>query len=110
MRQLLLPQVRLIPVNTATAMPRILSLDDWISAVAAHGAEMVTEKQIKVRSQTFGNIAHLWSTYETALAGKPATRGINSIQAINDGQNWKIIEIVWQVESPTTPIPARDLP
>jgi hypothetical protein len=110
MKQLMLPEVRLIPVNGSTGAKRVLTLDDWIAAVGKNGDEMVTEHQIKFQSETFGHIAHLWSTYETALAGKPLARGINSIQAVYDGQNWHVIEIVWQAESPDTPIPAQYLP
>jgi hypothetical protein len=109
-RQILLPQVRLIPVGTPTATPRLLTIDDWIAAVAKRGTSLVTEKQIKYRSETYGNVAHLWSTYETGIDGKPFTRGINSIQAVFDGQNWKIVEILWQVETPTIPSPAQYLP
>src|ERR1700677_2326692 len=83
-RQILLPQVRLIPVSTPTATPRLLTIDDWIAAVAKHGESIVTEKQIKCQSETYGNVAHLWSTYETSIDGKLATRGINSIQAVFD--------------------------
>jgi hypothetical protein len=110
MKQLLLPEVRLIPVSPATGAMRVLSVEDWIAAVTKNGDEVVTEQQIKYQSQTFGHIAHLWSTYTTALAGKPLARGINSIQAVFDGQNWKVVEIVWQAESADAPIPARDLP
>jgi hypothetical protein len=109
-RALMLPEVRLIPVNGATGTKRVLTVDDWITAVAKNGDETVTEKQLKFQTETFGRIAHLWSTYETTLAGKPRARGINSIQAIFDGQNWHIIEIVWQAETPETPVPAQYLP
>ena len=37
-------------------------------------------------------------------------RGINSIQAINDGAEWKVAEILWQAETPSTPIPEKYLP
>jgi hypothetical protein len=109
-RGLMLPTVRLIPISAATGQPHLLTVDDWITAVAKNGDEMVTEKQLKFQSETFGRIAHLWSTYETTLAGKPRTRGINSIQAVFDGQNWHIIEVVWQAETPDSPVPAQYLP
>ncbi|HTV14491.1 MAG TPA: hypothetical protein VME68_07235 [Acidobacteriaceae bacterium] len=109
-RALFLPEVRLIPVNGTTGTRRLLTVDDWVTAVAKNGDEDVTEKQLKFQSETFGHIAHLWSTYQTTLAGKPVARGINSIQAVFDGQNWHIIEIVWQAENPQTPIPAQYLP
>jgi hypothetical protein len=108
MKQLLLPEARLIPVGPSG--PHILTLDDWIAAVAKNGDAMVTEKQIKVKSETFGHVAHLWSTYTTALAGKPLARGINSIQAVYDGQSWHIIEVLWQAENATDQIPAQYLP
>jgi hypothetical protein len=109
-RQVLLPNVRLIPVNPTTGVMRVLSVDDWITAVAKNGDEPVTEHQIKHQSETFGHVAHLWSTYETTLAGKPVARGINSIQAEFDGQNWHIVEVLWQAESPDNKIPAQYLP
>ena len=109
-RQVLLPDVRLIPVNPTTGAVRVLSVDDWITTVAKNGDEPVTEHQIKYQSETFGHIAHLWSTYETTLAGKPVARGINSIQAEFDGQNWHIVEVLWQAESPDNKIPAQYLP
>jgi hypothetical protein len=109
-RQLMLPELRLIPVNGTTGAKRVLTVDDWVTAVAKNGDEDVTEKQLKFQSETFGRIAHLWSTYETTVAGKPLARGINSIQAVFDGQNWHIIEIVWQAETPQTPVPAQYLP
>jgi hypothetical protein len=108
MKQLLLPEARLIP--TGPHGPRVLTLDDWIAAVAKNGDAAVTEHQIKVQTEAFGHIAHLWSTYTTALAGKPLARGINSIQAVYDGQSWHIIEVLWQAENATDQIPAQYLP
>jgi hypothetical protein len=108
MKQLLLPDVRLIPIGPGG--PRVLTLDDWIAAVAKNGDAVVAEHQIKVERESYGRIAHLWSTYTTSLAGQPRSRGINSIQAVNDGQNWHVIEIVWQDETAATPIPAKYLP
>lgn len=112
MRQLMLPEARLIPVNPATGVPRILTLDDWIAAVAKRGTGSFYEVQTRYPSESYGHIAHLWSTYEVRPTpdGKPEVRGINSIQAVYDGQNWKVIEIVWQAETPQTPIPSQYLP
>lgn len=110
MRQLLLPNVRLIPVNATTGTARVLSVDDWVTAVAKNGDAVVTEHQIKYQTETFGRIAHLWSTYTTAIGDKQLDRGINSIQAIFDGQSWHVIEIVWQAENAQSPVPAQYLP
>lgn len=111
---LFLPDARLIPVRIApdgTATPVILTVDGWIAAVRKRGAAVLAEKQVHVRTETWAHIAHLWSTYTTSLGdGKPADRGINSIQAIFDGKQWHIIEIAWQAEVPTDPVPAKYLP
>jgi hypothetical protein len=107
-RQIFLPNARLIPV--AADGPHALTIDDWIARVAKNGDEVVTEHQIKYQSEAFGHVAHLWSTYTTALAGKPLARGINSIQAVYDGQSWHIIEVLWQAENATDQIPAQYLP
>jgi len=107
-RALFLPGARLIPVGSSG--PRMLTVEDWIAAVAKYGDESVTEQQIKVESETYGHIAHLWSTYITSLAGKPLARGINSMQAVYDGQSWHLIEVLWQAEDAGTPIPAKYLP
>ncbi|HKF50205.1 MAG TPA: hypothetical protein VKB38_22785 [Terracidiphilus sp.] len=113
-RALFLPETRLIPLRhlpDGSYQPRVLSVDDWIAAVAKRGSDSFTEKQIKVKSETYGHMAHLWSTYETLGSdGKMVDRGINSIQAVFDGKQWKVIQIVWQAETPTEKVPAQYLP
>jgi len=114
-RDLFLPDARLIPIRIAkdgTATPVVLNVDGWINAVAKRGSDIFHEHQLKVKTETWGHIAHLWSTYETKIGSddKPADRGINSIQAIFDGKRWKVIEITWQAETPADPIPEKYLP
>ena len=75
-RQLFLPDARLIPIRVAadgTATPRILTVQDWIDAVAKRGSAVFYEHQVKVRTETWAHMAHLWSTYETRTTpdGKP---------------------------------------
>jgi hypothetical protein len=109
-RQLMLPEARLAPLSPTTWTPHILTVDDWIAAVAKNGDAIVAEHQIKYQTESFGHIAHLWSTYTTSLNGKPLARGINSIQAIYDGKEWRIFGILWEAENPTDQIPAQYLP
>jgi hypothetical protein len=114
-RALFLPDARLIPIRIApdgAATPHILSVQDWIDAVAKRGTAVFTEHQLKVRTESWAHVAHLWSTYETRIGDEPkaADRGINSIQAIFDGRRWQIIEITWQAETPADPVPAKYLP
>jgi hypothetical protein len=119
-RALFLPDARLIPIRIAadgTASPVVLNVDGWISAVAKRGSAVLTEHQIKVKTESWAHLAHLWSTYTTSVtsADKPSEaqvmdRGINSIQAVYDGKQWHVIEIVWQAEKPEDPVPAKYLP
>ena len=124
-RALFTPDARLIPIRVAadgTATTRILTVQDWIDAVSKRGSQVFYEKQLKVRTESWAHLAHLWSTYETRTTadgklsdgkvpeGKPMDRGINSIQAVYDGKQWHIQEIVWQAETPTDPVPGKYLP
>jgi len=112
MRELLLPEARLSPINKhpdGMYAPHTLTLDGWTEAVRKRGHDVLTEHQVKVKVETYGHLAHLWSTYELRLQpdGPPTVRGINSIQAVFDGKRWRILEILWQAESPDLPIPEK---
>jgi hypothetical protein len=70
------------------------------------------EKEIARRSEVYGNIAQVFSTYESRHKSsdeKPFTRGINSFQLLNDGKRWWIVTIFWQGETAETPIPKKYL-
>ncbi|HMG87249.1 MAG TPA: hypothetical protein VK574_16070 [Terracidiphilus sp.] len=119
-RALFLRDARLIPIRITpdgTATPRILTVQDWIDLVAKRGAAIFYERQVKVGTETWDHMAHLWSTYETRTTpdgkppeGKVIDRGINSIQAIYDGKQWHVIQIVWQAQTPANPVPEKYLP
>jgi len=112
-RALFLPDARLIPIRIGgdgAATPQILTVQGWIDSVAKNGATILAEHQLKVKTETWSHMAHLWSTYETRIDGKIAARGINSIQAIFDGKQWHLIEIVWQAQTTADPVPAQYLP
>jgi len=115
LRQVLLPDTRLIPVSKGkdgAIAPHILTVDDWITRVKARGHSEFYEVQVKYPSEVYGHIAHLWSTYEIRPTpdGKPEARGINSIQAVFDGNEWKVMQILWQAETPDEPVPQKYLP
>lgn len=70
------------------------------------------EREVARRVETYGNIAHVFSTYESfhnLSEKKPFMRGINSFQLLNDGKRWWIVSIYWQAETPTNPIPEKYL-
>ncbi len=115
LRALLLPEAHLSPVLKADGggfAPHVLTVDGWIDAVKKARNKPFFERQVKVSSDTYGHIAHLWSTYEIRPAplGKAEIRGINSIQAVYDGKRWRILEILWQAETSEEKVPRRYLP
>jgi len=65
------------------------------------------EKSVVNRVDKFGNIAQVFSSYESRNAPneKPFARGINSIQLFNDGTRWWVLSILWDEETPANPLP-----
>ena len=64
------------------------------------------------RVEQFGNIAHVFSTYESRHEKDAATRsraGINSIQLVKLGDRWWIASIMWDAERPGVTIPDKYL-
>jgi hypothetical protein len=114
-RSLYYPGARLIPTAKAgeneDLAPQILDVDGFIARVESFFAEHgFYEKEIARRTEQFGHIAHVWSTYESrhnADDPEPFMRGINSIQLFHDGNRWWIVTIYWQQESSVDPIPEK---
>lgn len=90
---------------------RYLTTDQYIESSGKWLVENgFFEKEIGRKTDQFGSMAHVFSTYESyksATDTQPFMRGINSIQLLNDGHRWWILNIYWQGETPTQPIPAK---
>jgi len=116
-RSLYYPGARLIPTakpgENDELAPQILDVDGFIARVESYFAEHgFYEKEIARRVEQFGQIAHVWSTYESRQDPsdpKPFMRGINSIQLFNDGNRWWIVNIYWQQASAEHEIPQKYL-
>ena len=69
------------------------------------------ESSIANKIEQFGTIAHVFSTYESRheKGAQPFARGINSIQLLNDGKRWWVVNILWDSERPDNPIPDKYL-
>lgn len=68
------------------------------------------ENEIGRKTEQYGNIVHVFSTYEsrkTLNDEKPFMRGINSFQLWNDGKRWWVINILWESETKENPIPEK---
>jgi len=118
-RSLFWPGARLIPTatvpgrNDVDLAPLLLDVDGYIERVEPIFARAgFYETEIARRTEQFGRIAHVWSTYESRYSPddpRPFMRGINSIQLFHDGNRWWIVNIYWQHESTTHPLPERYL-
>lgn len=116
MRSLFVPGARLIPTGpkpTGGYGARVGTLEDYITRGGPYlESQGFFEKEIARKTETFGNIAHAFSTYESrhkAEDEKPFARGINSIQLVNDGTRWWVVTIFWQGEDEKTPLPEKYL-
>ena len=70
------------------------------------------ERGIAHKIETFGNIAHVWSTYESRRKPddvQPFTRGINSFQSVLQNNRWWVLTIFWDSERGDNPIPEKYL-
>ena len=118
-RALFYPGARLIPTatvpgrNDVDLAPIILDVDGYIARVEPiFQANGFYETEVARRTEQFGQIAQVWSTYESRHSPDdpaPFMRGVNSFQLFHDGARWWIVNIYWQHESTRYPLPAKYL-
>ena len=84
------------------------SVEEYVKGAGGYFAQHgFFESPIVNRIQTFGNVTHVFSSYESrnAPGEAPFARGINSIQLAYDGKRWWIVGILWDEERPNNPLP-----
>lgn len=109
---LFLKDAKLIPTfktNDTLIQTRYMSPKDYEKSTNNWMVENgFFKKEIYRKTEGFGNIAHVFSTYE-AYQDKANSitimRGINSIQLLFDGSRWWIVNLYWTHETPENPIP-----
>lgn len=116
-RALFHPTARLMPSGQnaqGVGVVRSITPDEYIAlAEPVLVGQGFHEREIARRSERFGHIVHVWTTYESLHSlsdPRPFARGINSIQLFHDGARWWILSVYWQGETPTEPIPPEYLP
>jgi hypothetical protein len=102
-----------INTQTKVAGARVLAPEDYITRNEPFFAkEGFHEREIARRTDVYGNIAHVFSTYaayKKADDKQPFMRGINSLQLLNDGKRWWVLTIYWQAETRENPLPKEYL-
>lgn len=113
-RSLFVPDARLIPTGRrpdGTAGHQVMTVEEYVGNASRAFAESgFYETEIDAVTERYGDIAHVFSTYESRRAAddpEPFQRGINSIQLWHDGDRWWIATIFWHAERDGAPIPDR---
>ena len=87
----------------------VMDVETYISTTAGFFKEQgFYEWEVARCTDRFGNIAHVFSTYEARhdpADPAPFKRGINSIQLFYDGQRWRIMNMLWDNEREDNPLP-----
>jgi hypothetical protein len=117
LRALFLPNARIVPPVAAGAdAPIVLDpaafetrIRRSIAGRRGRGERLgFTEREVARRERLFGTVGQVFSTYETRWSPHetpPFSRGVHSIQLVDDGRRWWIAALVWDVEKPDRPIP-----
>lgn len=113
---LFVPGARLIPTRVTPdndVHHRVMTAEDFATSSGPVLEERgFFEREIGRTTERFGNIAHVFSAYDskrTPADPEPFARGINSIQLLHDGARWWVVTIFWDSERAANPIPARYL-
>lgn len=114
-RTLYIPGIKFFVIEEDKEKPsgRAVSHQEYVdSADRGMVREGFFEREIHRATQAFGNLAHVFSTYESRQKadGPVIARGINSIELYFDGTRWWITAVQWQDESKAQPIPKEFLP
>ena len=92
---------------------RSMTVDDYVARNTKFFNEAgFFETEIARTSDAFGQLVHVFSTYEARKAPadvKPFARGINSLQLYNDGTRWWIVSLLWRAEDDKLSLPEKYL-
>ena len=114
MRTLFAPNARLIATGRSANGTPVIRNFSVAEYEAAAGPGLVAggfyEREIGRSAQSFGQVTHLMSAYDskrTLEDAEPFQRGVNSIQLFNGGTRWFIVTVMWDSERAGNPIPAH---
>ena len=111
MRSLFAPNARLSAMvprrqNDTISTPHpsmvIMSVEDWIRNSGPFLLrEGFFETELYNEIERYGNVAHVWSTYDSRTGSadaEPFDRGINSFQLVYGDGRWWVWNILWHSE------------
>jgi hypothetical protein len=102
------------PAQNGRVPSRNMTVEEYVSSADPFlKRDGFWEREIAHRVERYGNVAHVFSTYESRVNSAdspPFSRGINSIQLVTNGERWWVVTILWDFERPGNPIPREYLP
>ncbi|MGH7646030.1 MAG: hypothetical protein ACREMR_10655 [Gemmatimonadales bacterium] len=125
MRSLFFPGGHLVPPPSPQRPDSVAvwTVDDYLRVVNAFldrdtttvgmRARGFSEREASRRTESFGSLVHVFSTYEsrnTARDSLPFARGINSIQLMRHNGRWWVVNVAWEQERPGLVLPREYLP
>lgn len=115
-KSLFIPDARLVaarPGEGGTSGTFYLTVMDYVEANKKYFEKGgFRDQEAGRRVEQFGNIAHVWSTYESRHKSddaQPYSRGINSLQLLKDANRYWIVNVFWDYERPENPLPEKYL-
>lgn len=115
-RSLYIPNVRFVSLSrdsTGAIHADVMDHQTYVDRTNAYFVrEGFFEQEIHRTTHRFGNVVHVFSTYETRQRadGPVIGRGINSVELFWDGARWWISAAQWDDERLDNPIPPEYLP
>jgi hypothetical protein len=101
-----------VQVRNGESSLTVMTVEDYIANAGSFFQQNAFfETEAARRVETFGRIAHVWTTYESRRSpdDEPFSRGINSVQLYQSDDGWRIVSIHWDSERPGLTIPAEYL-
>ena len=94
-------------------VPNARRIDDWMTRYPDHREKAFYEWEVARRVETFGHMAHVYSTYEIRdqkTDEKPGSHGLTSFDlALIDGR-WWIVGLQWSGLPAAEPLPKEYAP
>ncbi len=116
MRGLFFPGAHMVRTSVrgdGTPQASVMDVEEYIACTSGFFQQQgFFEWEIARDLDQFGNIAHVFSTYEARHDPSetvPFKRGINSIQLFFDGNRWWIMNMLWDNEREDNPLPEQYL-
>ncbi len=92
----------------------VFAIEDYVSYLDGLKAKQGTyEETLAKHAETFGDMTHVYASFQLKAArdaAKPDARGMNSYELLHSGDRYYIVQIYWDFERPSNPIPANYLP